>query len=67
MEHLSKAEFLALSSKLYDELSVQLDSKSIDFYEYEKRLELSMLSFSNNILEKSLSDTSVVAHKKKKY
>jgi hypothetical protein len=67
MQNLSKATFLEKSSALYDELTSQLDSNQIDFYEYEKRLESIMLGFTQQILEEGLSDTQVSAHKKKTF
>ena len=62
---LSKEDFLKMASSKYDELSEQLDSQTIDFYEYESRLESIMLDFSRTILSSSLSNTEVSAHKKK--
>jgi hypothetical protein len=66
MQNLSRAVFLEKSSALYDELTRELDSNQIDFYEYEKRLESIMLGFTQQILEVGLSDTQVSAHKKKR-
>lgn len=63
---LTEAAFLAIAQQKYAQMQSELQETEIDFYEYEKRLDLIMTDFGRLILENGLSDTSVCKRKKKK-
>jgi hypothetical protein len=63
---LTKEEFLALSSKLYEEMSCQMDSQTQDFYEYESTFDQLLTVFGQEVLEESISIVPNVERKKKK-
>jgi hypothetical protein len=62
---LTKEEFLALSSKLYEEMSSKMDSQTQDFYDYESTFDQLLTSFGQEVLEESISLVSDVERKKK--
>jgi hypothetical protein len=62
---LTKEEFIALSSKLYDEMSSKMDSQSQDFYEYESTFDQLLTTFGQEVLEESISAVPDNVRKKK--
>ena len=63
--HLTKEEFLALSSKLYEEISSNMDSQTQGFYDYESAIDQLLTAFGQDVLEKSISRVSGNERKKK--
>jgi hypothetical protein len=63
--HLTKEEFLALSSKLYEEMSSNMDSQTQDFYNYESTFDQLLTTFGQDVLEKSISKVPDNERKKK--
>lgn len=64
---LTKEEFIALSSKLYDEMSSKMDSQTQDFYTYESTFDQLLTTFGQEVLEESISLVPESDRKKKKY
>jgi hypothetical protein len=62
---LTKEEFLALSSKLYEEMSSKMNSQTQDFYEYESTFDQLLTSFGHEVLEESISLVPDAERKKK--
>ena len=63
--HLTKEEILALSSKLYEEMSSNMDSQTQNFYDYESAFDQLLTAFGQDVLEKSISRVSGNERKKK--
>lgn len=63
--HLTKEEFLTLSSKLYEEMSSNMDSQTQDFYDYESTFDQILTTFGQDVLEKSISQVPDNERKKK--
>jgi hypothetical protein len=62
---LTKEEFLALSSKLYEEMSSKMDSQTQDFYDYESTFDQLLTNFGQEVLEESISHVPENPRKKK--
>ena len=67
MKSLSKASFMEKASEFYDKLSVELDDKEQDFYEYEQKLDELMTLFGKEIFEDGLGTVPVDVRKKKNF
>lgn len=59
--------FVAEAKKMYASLESELNSSTIDFYEYESRLDKLTTEFGRKVLELSLSETEVSSSEKKKF
>lgn len=64
---LTEEAFLEEAKALYAQMKKELTSSTIDFYEYESRLDKLNTEFSRKLLALSLSDTNVPSSQKKKY
>ena len=62
---LSKTEFLAKASELYDKLSINLDDETQDFYEYESKFDELLTEFGKDSLEGLISEKPINIRKKK--
>ncbi len=63
---LTEAAFLAIAQQKYAQMQSELQETEIDFYEYEKRLDLIMTDFGRLILENGLRGKGGCKRKKKK-
>ena len=63
---LSKTEFLAKASELYDKLSINIDDETQDFYEYESKFDELLTEFGKDSLEGLISEKPINIRKKKK-
>jgi hypothetical protein len=64
---LTKEEFSAISSQLYEEMSSKMDSQTQGFYDYESMFDQLLTSFGQEVLEKSISLVPDIERKKKKF
>ena len=62
---LTKEDFLKMSEKLYDKMSVQLDSEKQDFYNYASTLDELLTRYGQELLSESISDGEISERKKK--
>jgi hypothetical protein len=62
---LSKSDFLAKASEFYDKLSLNLDDKKQDFYEFESKFDELYTEFGKESLEGIISELPANNRKKK--
>ena len=61
----SKSEFLAKAAEFYDKLSLNLDDKKQDFYEFESKFDELYTEFGKESFEGIISELPANARKKK--